>query len=301
MRTTIDDNTAAGSGMKVLVTGHLGILGRALMVELVQRKVDAVGVDVAQMDVTDAGRVRAVVTRERPTAVVNCAAFTGVDDCESHKGLCFAVNAQGAENVAAAAADADARVIQLSTDYVFDGTSRVPYAEDAKPAPLSAYGESKLEGERRVAAVTSDHLVVRTAWLFGVGGVNFVSKVLTRAKAGEPLAVVDDERGSPTYAGHLATALAELLDVEFRGVVHVAGAGDASWYDVAAEVLRLTGMRARLEAIAAADLDLAARRPPYSALDISRYTALTGQIMPSWREGLAAYLREIKEVSDDAR
>lgn len=287
--------------MKVLVTGHLGILGRALMLELVRRKVDVVGVDVAQMDVTDAGRVRAVVTREGPTAVVNCAAFTGVDDCESHKELCVAVNAQGAENVAAAAADAGARVIQLSTDYVFNGTSRVPYAEDARPAPLSAYGESKLEGERRVAAVAPDHLVVRTAWLFGAGGVNFVSKILTRAKAGEPLAVVDDERGSPTYAGHLATALAELLDVEFRGVVHVAGAGDASWYDVAAEVLRLTGIRVPLEAIAAADLDLAARRPPYSVLDVSRYTALTGQIMPPWREGLAAYLREIKEASDDAR
>ncbi len=287
--------------MKVLVTGHLGILGRALMLELTQRKVDVVGVDVAQMDVTDAGRVRAVVAREGPAAVVNCAAFTGVDDCESHKELCFAVNAQGAENVAAAAADVGARVIQLSTDYVFDGTSRIPYAEDANPAPLSAYGESKLEGERRVAAVAPDHLVIRTAWLFGAGGVNFVSKVLTRAKAAEPLAVVDDERGSPTYAAHLAAALAELLDVEFRGVVHVAGAGDASWYDVAAEVLRLTGISVPLEAIAAADLDLAAPRPPYSVLDVSRYTALTGQIMPPWQEGLAAYLREIKEVSGDAR
>ncbi len=267
------------------------------MKELRRGGLDAVGVDVAEMDVTDAGRVRAVVGRERPDVVINCAAFTQVDDCERNRDLCFDVNARGAGNVARESAAVGALVVHISTDYVFGGDVDVPYGEGARPGPLSAYGESKLEGEKRVAAAATEYIVVRAAWLFGVGGVNFVSKVLARAKSGEPLEVVDDERGSPTYAGHLAEALAKLVGSGFRGVVHVAGAGVASWYDVAAEVLRLTGLQTPLKAIKAGELNLAARRPRYSALDTSLYTALTGVAVPPWQEGLAAYLREIKEVN----
>jgi dTDP-4-dehydrorhamnose reductase len=286
--------------MKILVTGHRGILGRALMVELKRRGVDVTGVDVAEMDVADAGRVSAVVSRERPGAIINCAAFTAVDACEARRDLCFAVNAEGAGNVAAAAAEAGARVVQLSTDYVFDGLSRVPYAEDAEPAPLSAYGESKWEGEKRVAAAAADYLIVRTAGLFGVGGVSFVSKILARAKSGEPLAVVNDQWSSPTYAGHLAAALAELIGVDFTGIVHVVADGVASWYDVAGEILKLTGISVPLTAISAAGLERPASRPRFSALDYARYTALTGRVMPHWREGLEAYLTEIKEMGPDA-
>lgn len=286
--------------MRVLVTGHRGILGRAVVAELKRRGVDATGADVSEMDIADGGRVRAVVGRLRPGLVINCAAFTAVDACEVERDLCFAVNATGAGNVAAAAAAEGARLVHLSTDYVFDGESRVPYAEDAEPAPLSAYGESKLEGERLVAEAARDHLIVRTAGLFGVGGVSFVSKILARAKNGGPLEVVNDQWSSPTYAGHLAGALAELLDIDLRGVVHVAGAGVASWYDVAAEVLKLTASDVPVRAISAADLDLAARRPAFSALDCSRYAALAGRVVPHWREGLKAYLTEIKEMSVDA-
>ncbi|HUV85506.1 MAG TPA: dTDP-4-dehydrorhamnose reductase [bacterium] len=281
--------------MKILVTGHRGILGRALMRELPGHGFDVVGVDVAEMDVTDARRVRGVMDEERPAVVINCAAFTNVDGCESKRDLCFDVNGRGAGNVAAAAAAAGARVIHISTDYVFDGRSRVPYKEGDGPEPLSAYGESKLDGEKRVAATATEHVIVRTAWLFGAGGANFVSKIIARAKEGEPLEVVDDQRGSPTYAGHLATALAKLVGLEFRGVLHVAGSGEASWFDVAGEILRLTGYRVPLRAIATADLELPARRPRYSALDASLYMALTGEVMPPWQEGLAAYLREIEK------
>jgi dTDP-4-dehydrorhamnose reductase len=287
--------------VKVLVTGHRGILGRALMAELPRRGADVVGVDVTEMDVVDARAVNAVVGKEKPSAIINCAAFTDVDGCESRRESCFAVNAAGAENVAAAAAKGGARIVHVSTDYVFDGEARDPYKEDAEPHPLSAYGESKLEGERRVAAAATDYVIVRTAWLFGAGGANFVSKILARAKSGGELAVVNDQRGSPTYAGYLAAALARLLDVEFRGVVHVAGGGVASWYDVAAEVLRLTKIDVPLRAIAADDLSVPARRPAYSALDASRYAKLTGDAMPPWREGLRAYLRELGEVDAGAR
>ena len=265
------------------------------MSELPRHGVDVVGVDVAEMDVTDAGRVRAVIEKERPGVVVNCAAFTNVDDCESKRELCFDVNGRGAGNVAAAAAGVGARVIHISTDYVFDGRSQVAYKEGDEPAPLCAYGESKLDGERKVAAADADYTIVRTAWLFGAGGANFVSKILARAKEGEALEVVDDQRGSPTYAGHLAAALAKLVGLEFRGVLHVAGSGEASWFDVAGEILLLTGYRVPLRAIATADLELPARRPRYSPLESSLYTALTGEVMPPWQEGLAAYLREIEE------
>jgi dTDP-4-dehydrorhamnose reductase len=287
--------------VKVLVAGHLGILGRALMAELPRRGLDVVGVDVAEMDVVNADSVNAVVGSEEPAAVINCAAFTDVDGCERWRDVCFAVNAAGAGNVAAAAAKVGARIFQISTDYVFDGEARVPYKEDAEPHPLSTYGGGKLEGERRVAGAATEYVIVRTAWLFGPGGANFVSKILARAKNGEQLAVVNDQRGSPTYAGHLAKALAELLGVEFRGFVHVAGGGVASWYDVAAEVLRLTEINVPLKAITAAELNLPARRPAYSALDTSLYAELTGEAMPSWREGLREYLINIGEVNIGAR
>jgi dTDP-4-dehydrorhamnose reductase len=244
--------------------------------------------------VTDGAAVRAVMEQEVPAAVVNCAAFTNVDGCEHERDACFGVNGLGAGNVSSAAAEAGARVIHVSTDYVFDGRSTIPYKEDDRPAPLSAYGESKLDGERRVAEAGSDYVIVRTAWLFGAGGANFVSKILARAKAGEPLRVVNDQRGSPTYAGHLAAALAILLRVEYRGVVHVAGTGEASWFDVAAEALRLSGYSVPLTAVTTADAALPARRPSYSVLDSSFYAALTGEVMPPWQEGLAAYLREVE-------
>jgi dTDP-4-dehydrorhamnose reductase len=293
-------NTGLNKAMRVLVTGHRGILGRALVAELKRRGVEVVGADVSEMDIADAGRVRAVVGRLRPGAVINCAAFTAVDACEEQRDLCFKANATGAGNVAGAAAAEGARIIHLSTDYVFDGKSRAPYAEDAETGPLSAYGESKLEGEKLVAEAAREHIIVRTAGLFGVGGVSFVSKILARAKEGGPLEVVNDQWSSPTYAGHLAEALAELLNVAFRGLVHVAGAGVASWYDVATEVLTLTGSGAAIRAVSAADLDLPARRPAFSALDCSRFAELTGRVMPHWREGLKAYLREIKELRADA-
>jgi dTDP-4-dehydrorhamnose reductase len=157
-----------------------------------------------------------------------------------------------------------------------------------------------LEGEKLVAEAAREHIIVRTAGLFGVGGVSFVSKILARAKEGGPLEVVNDQWSSPTYAGHLAVGLAELLDADFRGVVHVAGAGVASWYDVAVEVLKLTGYDVPMRAISAADLELPARRPVFSALDCSRYAELTGRVMPHWRDGLKKYLMEIKEMRPDA-
>jgi len=286
--------------VKVWVTGHRGILGRALLTAFAREGVPAVGTDVAEVDITAAAAVRDFVRRERPSAVINCAAFTRVDDAERERGLCFRVNAEGAGIVAAAASESGARIIQLSTDYVFDGSSREPYGEDAAPGPRSVYGASKFEGERQVAAAHNDYVIVRTAWLFGVGGANFVAKVLARAKRGERLDVVADQRGSPTYAGHLAWAIMRLLQLDYRGIIHIAGAGVASWFDVAAEVLAVTARDVPLTAVPSAALGQAASRPAYSALDCSRYADLTGRPMPRWREGVRAYLEELGEVAAGA-
>ena len=295
MRNITNSNTASDKRVRVLVTGYRGILGRALLAALPARGVETSGVDVEELDITARDAVAAYIGGLAPTVVINAAAFTRVDECESRPAECYAVNAGGAENVARAAAAAGARVIQLSTDYVFDGATDRPYVEGDAPSPLNVYGASKLEGERRVGAVCPDAVIVRTAWLFGAGGPNFIAKIIKRARAGDALRVVDDQRGSPTFAGHLAAALAELLAVDFRGVVHVAGAGVASWYDVAAEVLRAEGYSAPLMAIKTAELGAAARRPPYSALDCSLYARLTGKAMPLWETGVAAYAAALGE------
>jgi dTDP-4-dehydrorhamnose reductase len=266
-----------------------------LLAALPARGVETSGVDVEELDITARDAVGAYIGRLAPTVVINAAAFTRVDECESRPAECYAVNAGGAENVARAAKAAGARVIQLSTDYVFDGATDRPYVEGDAPSPLNVYGASKLEGERRVAAVSPDAVIVRTAWLFGAGGPNFIAKIMTRARAGEALRVVNDQRGSPTFAGHLAAALAELVAADFRGVVHVAGVGVASWYDVAAEALRAAGLPASLAAITTAELGAAARRPLYSALDCSLYARLTGKTLPPWETGVAAYVAALGE------
>lgn len=272
-------------------------MGRALLKALPEAGCVVAGYDVEDFDITDAAAVNRAVREFAPDVVVNCAAFTRVDDCEDAREECFKVNAYGAGVVAAAAREAGAFLVHLSTDYVFDGATRVPYGEDAPCRPLSAYGRSKWEGERRVRATGGECAVVRTAWLFGAGGVNFVAKVISKIRKGERLRVVNDQIGSPTYAGHLAAALAKLIALRLTGTYHVAGTGVATWYDVARATCRLVGAAIEVEPIATRELRLPAARPPFSALDCRRFERATGYRMPPWEEGLVAYLKEMGEVA----
>jgi len=278
----------------IVVTGCRGLLGRALVSAFAESGAEVLGVDIDDFDVTDAAAVNAYCGRVKPGIIINCAAYTRVDDCESNRDECFRVNADGAGNVAKSAAAAGARLIHFSTDYVFDGYAGRPYTEDDVPNPLSVYGASKLAGEREVIAAGGRYLIVRTAWLFGVGGPNFVSKILARARAGESLRVVDDQYGSPTYAGHLAAALVRLSSLDVGGILHVAGAGVANWYDVAAVTLELARIKAPLTAVKTPEFPSPARRPANSALACGRYENLLGKAMPSWREGVAAYVRDLR-------
>jgi dTDP-4-dehydrorhamnose reductase len=233
----------------------------------------------ADLDVTDPTAVRAALAG---ATVINCAAYTDVDGAEGDPVTAHAVNAQGARNVAEAAE----RVLYVSTDYVFDGAKGEPYVESDGPAPLQEYGRSKLAGERATAAANPNHLVVRSSWLFGAGGKNFVETIRGLAGERDELRVVDDQVGCPTFTGHLAEALVTLAAGGERGVLHAAGTGSCSWFEFAQEIVDRTGVDCRVEPCTTDEFPRPARRPAYSVLASER----GGPVLPAWQDGLDAYL-----------
>lgn len=276
--------------MRLLVTGSRGQLGRALERAAPRRGHEMFGVDLPELDVTDRGAVLAAVHTILPEAIVNCAAFTAVDAAESQPESAMAANGAAVGHLAAAANEVGATLVQVSTDYVFDGRSARPYREDDPPGPLSSYGRSKLAGEREAAAARS-HLIVRTSWLFGERGANFVEAIRRQLDAGNrTLKVVDDQHGCPTYAADLADALLRLLEVGARGIVHATNEGATTWWAFACEIVRQLGVPAEVEAIRTAATDRPARRPQFSVLDGSRMTELLGSPLPPWQDALRRYL-----------
>jgi dTDP-4-dehydrorhamnose reductase len=277
----------------LLVTGASGMLGRAVVAAAARAGHEAVAPARAELDVTDPEQVARALADARPAAVVNCAAWTDVDGAEEHEARATAVNGEGAGNVARAAAACGARVVHVSTDYVFAGDAERPYVEGDPVAPRSAYGRSKLAGEVAVAEATADHAIVRTAWLFGAGGRNFVDTMLELGRQREEVAVVDDQVGCPTWTGHLAPALVELAGGSDTGAFHVAGQGRCSWYELALEAFARAGVACRVRPTTSDAFPRPARRPAFSALASERPEAPT---LPPWREGLAAHLRERAKV-----
>jgi dTDP-4-dehydrorhamnose reductase len=269
------------------VTGAAGMLGQEVEAAARRRGHGVVALARGALDVTDAEAVRTRLGAERPDAVVNCAAYTNVDGAESEREAAFRLNAEAPGAVAAAAAEVGAAVVHLSSDYVFDGAKGAPYVESDATAPLSAYGESKLAGERAVAEANPRHFVVRSAWLFGHGGGNFVATMLRLARERDEVRVVDDQVGSPTNCRDLAEALLDLLAVGAHGVHHIAGGGACSWAELAAETFARAALDCRVVPIPTAEMIRPARRPAFSALATER--AATPRLRP-WQEGLAAYL-----------
>jgi dTDP-4-dehydrorhamnose reductase len=280
--------------LRALVAGAHGQLGQALLRLLGDRVAWAGGRD--ELDVRDAAAVRRVVAAARPDVVINATAYNKVDAAESEPAEALAVNAEGPLHLARAAGEAGARIVHVSTDYVFDGRGARPYAETDPPNPLGAYGVSKLSGELLVAGATPEHLIVRTSGVFAEGGSrakggSFVERILARARAGEPLRVVADQVFSPTYAPDLARAILALLDHGARGVVHVTNQGTCSWHEMAAAALELAGLRGvPVQAIRAEELGAAARRPAWSVLDNARWRALGLPPLRPWREALREML-----------
>jgi dTDP-4-dehydrorhamnose reductase len=275
--------------MRILVTGAGGQLGRDVVRAAERAHHDATGYDHRDLDITDPDAVGRAFGADAPQAVVNCAAYTDVDGAEDDPDAAMEVNAVGAGRVAAAAARASALMVQVSTDYVFDGRRRQPYLEDDAANPLSVYGRSKLAGEHAVAEASRDHTIVRSAWLFGAGGHNFVETMLRLAAERREVAVVTDQVGCPTWTGHLAGALVEICVARSRGLCHVAAAGECSWHDFAVEIFRQARVECAVRERLTADLGRPAPRPAYSVLRSGRDDAPR---LPHWAEGLSAYMTE---------
>jgi dTDP-4-dehydrorhamnose reductase len=274
--------------VRLLVLGAAGMLGRDVVAAAANEH-DVVALGHSELDVTDAAAVSAAVAAARPDAVLNCAAYTDVDGAEREPDAALAVNRDGARNAAAAAAELGAKALYVSSDYVFDGSKRAPYVESDPTAPLSSYGRSKLAGERATAAANARHFVVRSSWLFGAGGRNFVATMLSLARERDELRVVDDQVGCPTYTADLAQALVRIVAGERFGLHHAAGGGACSWYDLARAALELAGVATRVEPCTTADFPRPAPRPAYSVLRSERPDAVR---LPAWRDGLERYLAE---------
>jgi dTDP-4-dehydrorhamnose reductase len=279
--------------MRLLVTGAAGMLGHRVVADARARGWDVVGVDLPDGDLTDPAIAQDLVEEAGPDAVVHCAAFVDVDAAEGAEETALAVNADASANVAAAAAMLGARIVAVSTDYVFDGKMSArpprPDGESDPPAPLGAYGRTKLAGEQAIAGHNPDHAIARTAWLFGVGGKSFPDTMLTAAETRDEVSVVTDQVGSPTWTGHLAPALLDLAACDATGVFHTAGAGRCSWHELTVELYRAAGVTCRVGETTAAEFRRPAPRPAWSVLATERDETPR---LPPWQEAVAAYLQE---------
>jgi dTDP-4-dehydrorhamnose reductase len=280
--------------VKLLVTGAAGMLGFDVLRVGRAAGHDLVAVDVGDFDIADADAVGEALARVAPEAVLNCAAWTDVDGAEGHREQAFAVNARGARNLARAAAQASLPLLHVSTDYVFDGEARVDgsgapraYVVSDPTGPRSVYGQSKLAGEREVLDASPRHTVVRSAWLFGIGGRNFADTMLRLAGEREAVQVVTDQVGCPTWTGHLAPALVGLIERGVSGLVHLAGTGHVSWNGFTAEIFRQAEISCRVEPATTAQMARPAPRPKWSVLESERAEVLP---LPPWQDGLAGYL-----------
>ena len=276
--------------MKWLITGAGGMVGSDLRNALAARGEDFLPLTRSDLDITDSRAVTAAVAEARPSIVVNCAGYTRVDDAESNERLANAINGSSVELLAEAANAVEALLVHISTDFVFDGRSRIPYDINDRTAPLSVYGRSKLLGEQ-AATHARKHVIVRTSWLFGTNGPNFVEAIRRQIQKGaNPLRVVDDQRGRPTFVPHLAEAIIRIANLDARGVIHYADEPECTWYDFARAIVEELGADVAVKPVPTEEFPRPAARPAYSVLSTERYERLTGVRPEAWREGLREYL-----------
>ena len=278
--------------MKAMILGASGLLGKALMRQWAHDEV--VGLGSADVDVRDADQVREVVRKSRPHWIVLAAAYTNVDDCESHPELAFAVNRDGAVNVAHAAKHMGAKLLFLSSDYVFDGKKTSPYETEDARNPQSVYGRSKAEAEVRLLEVLPECCIVRTSWLFGTGGKCFPNTILKLAASRAALDVVNDQRGCPTYSVDLARTIIELCRNHAVGIVHAVNSGDCSWFEFAREIVNRAGLVTEVRPVSSQQMARPAPRPAYSVLS-TKSLQQYGIAMPTWQDALGRYLQERKK------
>ncbi len=284
--------------MKVLVTGVKGQLGYDVVNELTKRGHEAIGVDIAEMDITDKNSVDAVIFRVQPEAVIHCAAWTAVDAAEDEENIpkVYAVNATGTQYIADACKKIDAKLMYISTDYVFDGQGTIPWEPDCKDyKPLNVYGKTKLEGEMAVVNTIKNYFIVRIAWAFGHNGKNFIKTMLSVGKTHDTVRVVNDQIGTPTYTYDLARLLVDMIETDKYGYYHATNEGGyISWYEFTKEIYRQAGYTTKVIPVTTAEYGLSkAARPFNSRLDKSKLVQNGFKPLPTWQDALSRYLKEI--------
>lgn len=280
--------------MRVLVTGAKGQLGTDLMNELEKRGMTGIGVDVEEMDITDAAACQRVISGAKVDAVIHCAAYTAVDPAEDDVERCRKINGEGTRNVAEACRDAGVKMMYLSTDYVFDGEGTRPWEPDDERAPLNVYGITKYEGELAVEELLQDYFIVRIAWVFGVAGKNFIKTMLRLGKERGAVSVVDDQVGSPTYTYDLARLLVDMIQTDKYGRYHATNEGFCSWYEFAKEIFRQAGMdEVQVTPVDSKAFPVKAVRPKNSRMSKEKLTENGFERLPDWQDALGRFLKEI--------
>jgi dTDP-4-dehydrorhamnose reductase len=279
--------------MKILLLGHKGMLGNDLAAQFRYRH-DVIGMDMGDIDITREDECQKAIRETKPQIVLNAAGYTNVDGCETAKEECFAVNAEAVKNIAEACRGQNITIVHFSTDYVFDGTGNRPYVEEDACNPINAYGASKLAGENHLRTITDNYILIRTAWLYGAKGKNFVQAILDRAKATGKLTVVDDQTGSPTCTRDLAAATELLIDKNARGVFHLTNRGNCTWYEFAKKILKEAHLdTVEISPIKTTELQRAALRPAYSVLGMQKFITTTGKTMQPWQLAFQDYYQHL--------
>lgn len=282
--------------MKILVTGVKGQLGYDVCRILTDRGIDRLGADIDDFDITDREATERFILAYRPDAIIHCSAFTAVDKAEDNAELCARVNAEGPANIAAAAKKIGAKMMYISTDYVFPGTGENFYRPEDPASPLSVYGKTKYLGEEAVRTALDEHFIVRISWVFGINGNNFVKTMLRLAETKTDLNVVCDQIGSPTYTYDLAGLLCDMIVTDRYGTYHATNEGICSWADFAAEIMRLSGKGMKIHPIPSSEYPTRAPRPLNSRMSKEKLTENGFCRLPSWQDALERYLNELKEA-----
>lgn len=285
--------------MRVLVTGAKGQLGTDLMAELAKRGMIGIGVDVEEMDITNADICRKVILESNVDAVIHCAAYTAVDAAEDNVELCRKINGEGTRNVALGCKEAGVKMMYISTDYVFDGQGTRPWEPDDERAPLNVYGLTKYEGELAVEELLDNFFTVRIAWVFGVAGKNFIKTMLRLGKERGAVSVVNDQIGSPTYTYDLARLLVDMIQTDRYGRYHATNEGLCSWYEFAAEIFRQAGMdEVKVTPVSSDQFPAKAVRPANSRMSKEKLSDNGFDRLPTWQDALGRYLKTIKAIEE---
>lgn len=283
--------------IKVLVTGAKGQLGSDVVNELTKRGMEAIGVDVEEMDITDEAACRNVIGQTVPDAVIHCAAYTAVDAAEDNAELCRKINGEGTRNIARVCKDLDIKMMYISTDYVFNGEGEIPWQPDDAREPLNVYGQAKYEGELAMEELLTKYFIVRIAWVFGVNGKNFVKTMLRLGRENGAVSVVNDQIGSPTYTYDLARLLVDMILSERYGRYHATNEGLCSWYEFAVEIFKQAGMsEVQVTPVGSDQFPAKAKRPTNSRISKEKLSENGFERLPEWQDALSRYLKTIGEI-----